>query len=279
MRAAFQALRDHLAANNFFHVADLVTLTIGASSYRWTTSDTDIVHGGNTYAASGPIIGEGTARLSSTLEVDSLDLDLGTGGGVPISGKALALACVDGALDGAEITVDRVYMPTWGDTSLGLRRIFKGRVAGVEPTSTGAQVTIKSALEGLNFRIPRRPIEPSCPLALYSAECGASKAANTTATTIAAGSTRLVVNVASAPGGIDATWWVEGTSGANAGQKRQIASVASLALTLDAPLPYLPSTGDGIAIVKGCARDRTACVGFGNLANYQGFADAPTKEA
>lgn len=280
MRAASQALRDHLAANNFLQIADLVTLTIGASSYRWTTSDTDIVHGGNTYAANGPIIGEGTARLTSSLEVDTFDVELGTGGGIPIAGKALALACVDGALDGATLTVDRVYMATWGDTSLGLRRIFTGRVAAVEPLSTAVRVTIKSAIERLNYRTPRRKIEPSCPLALYSADCGASKAANTHARTVAAGSTKLVVNVTVAPpAGITAVWWIEGTSGANIGQRRQISSVSGSAITLDAPLPYLPVAGDGISIVKGCERNRTACIGFSNLARFQGYADAPTKEA
>jgi uncharacterized phage protein (TIGR02218 family) len=279
MRQASQAFKDFLAANNAFLVADLITLTVAGVAYRWTTASTDIDYDGNSYLAAGPGIKLGKARATSGAEVDTFDIELFTDGSVTIGTKALVLAAAEGALDrSTTLTVDRVYMPTLGDTSLGARRVFQGNVARVEPRSTSVRVTVKSELERLNRDLPLYVYQPACPLILYSPQCGVNKAAHTTTTTVAAGSTRTIVNVAATAPGVDSTWWAVLTSGQNAGQRRQIRLATANSVTLEVALPYTPSVGDGIEIVRGCDQRRETCLGvFNNLARFRGFADMPPK--
>lgn len=169
MKNASAGLIAFLAANNKFQIADLYKITLqDGTIYNWTTGDTDMLG----YSSIGPVISRGRIRTVAGIETGTLEVTLGVSPDAVEEVADLAWSAMDGAFDGATVEVDRIYMPTWGDTSLGTVRIFAGRVAGVQPSGTAIVLTVKSGMEQLSAKFPRRVFQPQCPKALYSVACG-----------------------------------------------------------------------------------------------------------
>lgn len=70
--------------------------------------------------------------------------------------------------------------------------------------------------------------------------------------------------------------WMDVTSGANAGLRREIILNTGNAITLFEPFPLPLAIGDGVNVVKGCDRTRTMCRDdFAMVANIQAEPDIP----
>jgi uncharacterized phage protein (TIGR02218 family) len=276
MKQVSQALRDSLYNNDLHVLADLYTLAFRDGTKRFTSHPTAITVGVTTWAT-GPGFERSDLRCTSGLEVDTLQVTIYPDA-TTVGGVAMVQAARTGLFDAIRFTLQRVYMPTAGDVSAGVVTEFDGTVDKVEASSTEIRLTVKSLLAQLGVQLPRRLTMAQCPYTVYSAACGASKAAFTHTRTAAAGSTASVVNLSSSSTNASVGGTIAFTSGALAGVTRTVKAVSGSAVTVNA-LPAAPTVGDGITVVRGCDRTRTTCgTVFSRLVSFGGFPDTPASE-
>lgn len=287
MRAASDMLRSLLASSETFDIADLYDVELrSGETVRWTSYDMNLTVGEATYLASvwpcGPILKRGQTRIVAGLEVDTLDVTIGSAGAVNLGGVPITRAALDGALDGARLRLSRVFMPTPGDTSPGSLLLFEGRVAGVDPSSTEVKLAIKSELERLNVKVPLNLFARQCSHAVYDRGCALARSEFTDTGTVAAGA-------GAGSFGTDLTqaddWYTLGviafTSGQNVGARRAIRAYAQTggAVSLSVPLVYVPAEGDAFAVYPGCDKRKATCEEkFDNLVHFRGFPYVPRPE-
>ena len=260
MRAASSALRDYLATHNQFLMADLWTLTTKSGfTLRFSSFDRNITYGGNVYPCSDLLVSAPTTKLVLGLEVDEMTLAVAPNKprNVTVNGTPFLQAVRQGVLNRAEVTRDRLFMPSLGDYSLGALRLFTGEICDVEATGIVANLKVKSLPNLLNINMPRRLIQASCPYTFGSAECGVPRASATS--TVLAGSTINAVLC----GLTNASYFFNSgvlrfTSGCNAGISRTVRQWSPGVANLSAPFPNLPQAGDAFTIYTGCSKALSA---------------------
>jgi uncharacterized phage protein (TIGR02218 family) len=277
------ALISYLNSGGVFTLADLFTLTLQPGTVlRWTNSDINLSYGGNSFQSvidqgGIPLVRRGAIRNVRGTEVGTMDLTLLTGGTANLSGTNMCLAAHNGAFDAARVRVERCYMPSPGDTSLGTVCLFEGNNAGTDPGSTQVVLHVKSDLEILQQQMPRVLFQPGCANSFGDSACGINLASLTLTGTVLAGSTSSVLNLSIAGGAANA--YANGvlvmTSGVANGSRRTISASAAGNVTLTVRLPFTPSAGDTFSLYPGCARTRAACASYSNSNNYQGFPFVP----
>lgn len=278
MKAASAALIALLDSDEF-RLADAYTITpkVGAV-LRYTSADIALTHGGHIYQPI--VIARSRTRTVLGIEVDSLKIRISPAPDLTLNGNPFMAAVIAGALDGALVKVERLYMPAWGDTSAGALHGFEGRVADTELDGLEVRITVKSLLELLNVKMPRNVYQVGCCNSLYDAACGVSKAAFGVAGAVQSGSTREVLqtNLAHASGYFDQGMLVFGT-GPNAGVTRTIKAQAGGVVTLSTPLAATPTVGDGFTAWPGCDKTLSMCQArFANQARFRGFPWIPVPE-
>ncbi|MDP5209990.1 DUF2163 domain-containing protein [Microbulbifer sp. 2205BS26-8] len=286
MRNASAQMIALLNGNNTYLIADLYTVSLlTGETHRWNTGDTDLTLDGEVFRHTGPIIERDRIRLKTGLEVDVLNVTLKTGdspqAGIDnhIQGHTLPAAATNGAFDGARVKVQKVYMPTWGDTSPGALLMFEGAVAAVDPSRHQVQLTVKSELDKLNQPMPRTLLKPGCSYSVYDAGCGLSRSALTVTGTINTGSTRQVIKSGL---GQASQYFDLGvlaiTSGPAAGSRRAVRAYAGGDFTLSMPLGVAPQSGDSFTVYPGCYRTRPACAAKNNSNRFRGYPYVPVPE-
>jgi uncharacterized phage protein (TIGR02218 family) len=289
MKPSSPALRTLLASRQFF-VANLYTFTlIGGGVLRYCSGDADITANGHLYPAGGqvgPFFDSASNRAKAHwklgVEVDTLTFDVLPGTST-VLGQPFLAACITGAFDGAELTLERAFMPTYGNTSAGTVILFVGRVAEVDIGRSMATFSVNSHLELLNLNLPRNLYQAGCTNTLGDASCTVNLAGLGITGAAAAGSSSSVIRatIAQASGYFD-QGKIQFTSGSNAGLWRSVKSWVSGSpgtLSLLAPFPTAPSFGDTFTVYPGCDKTQTTCSGkFGNLANFRGFPYVPIPE-
>lgn len=289
MKTASGALIALLNSNVSFKVADLLLFTnIGAGdTLAMCSADFAINDGSNNYlpkSTTGLQFKRTATKSMIGLQVDQMDITLQgvyTYGGIP-----LQQAVANGAFDGAYVTLQRAFMPEWGDTTPGFLWQFSGRISDVEVSRNEIRLRVKSDLELLDVQFPQNLFQPGCTNTLFDVRCGAVKATYTTNTSVAAGaSTTSLIKVTNA----NITDYfnlgtVLFTSGQNTGAKRTIkkftaGTPADIQLML--PLPYVPGVGDTFQLVPGCDKTKTGvngCTKFANTGRYRGCRFIPRPE-
>jgi uncharacterized phage protein (TIGR02218 family) len=259
-------------------LADLWTITtIAGDVLRWTSADVPITTGGNTFLC-GPIIKRGGTRMTSTLEVDALDVTIETGESVTLAGIPLAHAAANGALDGATVKLERAFMQTWGVVSATVH-LFEGRVAAIDPTHTEVAIKVKSLLEILDAKWPRNIYQPACCHQLYSAGCGVARAPWLENGAATGGDTQKINWPNNKPSGHYDQGVIVFTSGQNTGARRTIKSSDSNGLSISLPLAYPAKAGDAFQVAPGCDKLQSTCGNkFGNLNRFRGFPYVPPPE-
>lgn len=292
MKSASAALIA-LLANETFLMADLLTITlVDGTIVRYTTWDTDLAVSGNTYLCDDVKFKRGRTRNVIGIEVDTMTLTLYPGPTNTVEGIGFLTALKNGAIDGARVKVDRLFMATAGDTSAGTASVFSGRVSDCKFGRTEASLSVVSDLILLNVQMPRNVYQPGCLHTLFDDDmlaqgnpatgCKISKASFQTTTAAASGSTTTLVNTAL--GGSPATGYfdlgyVVFQNGQNAGLKRTVKSYASGNFTLMNPLPFAPGVGDAFLAYPGCDKQQSTCSSkFGNLVNFRGLPYVPSAE-
>jgi uncharacterized phage protein (TIGR02218 family) len=284
MKTVSDDLRAILGSSQFY-MADCYTFILAdGTTIRYTTAETAIADQatGHVFAASGPFFERSKVRFQTGVQVDELDITL-TARGSDImfpGGPSWLPALRAGVLDGAEVQLDRAFMPTFGDTSAGLVTLFYGRVVEVDVGRSTATLKVNTHLELLSLQWPWRLFQPGCSRTLFDAGCTLNKAAFGQACAVAGGSSVQVLRttLTQADG-----WASLGTltfgGGTLAGQSFAIKSQAGGALDLLVPLPSLPAIGDALTVYPGCDKTKATCTNkFANLQHFEGEPYVPVPE-
>lgn len=266
-----------------------ITTTDGLA-IRTTTGDKDIVFNSKMfYAGNGnaPLIGvnqlpEVSEKLG--LSVDTLMLDL-LGDKFLVNNQPFISACIGGLLDSARVRGWRLFMPEYGNTSLGGIPKLVGIVSDVEIRVGVVSLTVSNVVELLNVDWPRNLYQGGCLNSLGDDACGVDLAKYTTTCRIENASTRSVLYTSLN----DTTQHpyrfgqLVFTSGLLTGVKRSVRAdnvvVGSIELTH--PLPIPPSVGDAFSLTMGCSKSYTdpdGCVKFANMQRFRGMPFIPTVE-
>jgi uncharacterized phage protein (TIGR02218 family) len=291
MRYASPALISYLESASSAQplmMADLYTIALSnGTTYNWTDADTLLTYRGTNYTAAidqgaQPLIERGEISQKRGLDVSTLDVTLYTQDTAKILGVNANLAANNGSFDLASVLVQRVVMPTWGDTStLGGTILFEGFVGSVDVTSTSIILHVSSYLQLLTNQMPRTLFIPSCANTFGDSSCGYNLALVTTTGTAQAGSSATTIATQSNGYAVNAllNGTITFTSGLNTGIVSAIQSNGSNSVTIVQPLPSVPQVGDAYTIIGGCQKTMGACQGyFGNLAHFRGCPFVPSAE-
>lgn len=284
-----------------FVYAHLYTITLFGTqgTIQITDADFDIAYSGLSFSSKGPFIdvaaSKAVAHWKRGIDVDtwivvvlprSVDV---SGAAYPdkIGSSPWIAAARAGALDGADVQVDRAYFPAWPQpyravgTPTGVLTMFAGTPAEVDCTDTLVALTLNDYREKLLQKLPRNLYQAGCRFTLYGPGCTLNPAIFARTGTIAIVNTPnygLSAGVLPVLGsGTYAQGSIVMTSGLNAGFSRTIVTwnPNTLAISLLNPLPFAVAVGDGFTIKPGCDRQQPTCTLFGNLANYGGEPFVP----
>lgn len=258
--------------------ADCFTFTLASGAVlTYTDVDQPISYNGYVFAANGPLVQGLKYKSSVGLEVDKQQITIAARPTDLINGSPFLNALRQGALDGATVQRDRVFMTALGQPPVGGVTLFHGRVSTVDSVGrTSATVTIASDLIVLDYDMPRNIYSPTCLHTLYDSGCGLIRGTYAANGTVAAGSTPILINFAGALA-LHAQGSLVFSSGLNASVRATVKSVTSgVALNLMYPLPSSPAVGDAFTVYAGCDHTRGTCQSrFNNLANFRGFPFVP----
>lgn len=298
------ALADLINGGSFVY-CHLYTLGLaaGAGAIRITDADLSVTNGVYTWDGRGVRIDRERSRTLAHwkrgLDVDNWLLvvlprttDEVTGDAFPdaINGVPWVQAARQGALDGADVQVDRAYFEAWPSTyqlvaePVGILTMFAGTPAEVDCGDNLVAVTLNDYRELLNIKMPRHVYQAGCRHTLFDAGCTLGSGAFAVAGTAIGGTTRSVIQAApmGAPGsGTFQLGKLQMVSGLNSGFSRTIMTWSSSApgqFTLLNPLPFDVMSGDQFVAYPGCDKTVDTCTLFGNIDNYGGQPGIPQAE-
>lgn len=289
MKAASAGLIALLATRKFFS-ADLYQFSLyngpaAETTLYYTSGDRSINWNGQNWLAppAGPAFdrkdNKAKCHWKVGIEVDTLVFDCIPGPAL-IGGEPFLSAVRQGVFDGAEMTLYRAFMPTYGNTSNGTVVMFAGRIAEIDASRSLATFSVNSHLELFNQQMPRNLYQASCVNTLFDASCGLSASAYAVSGTVAAGSTQSVMNATlSQASGYFNLGKVVFTSGANLGFARTVQAYTKGSpgtVSFISPFPSAPAAGDAFTIYPGCDHlETTCCNKYSNLVNFRGFPYIP----
>ncbi len=288
--------------------ADCFTFSLlnGPSLY-YTNVDYPVAYDGNTFLANGPMVQGLKYKCNVGLEVDRQQISVAARPTDLVSGAMFLQMLADGALDGAIVQRDRVFLtfasspgaywlnalyqldfnpdfnldfgPGLGTPSsvIGGITLFHGRVSTIDEVGrTTSKLTVASDLVVLDYQMPRNLYSATCLHTLYDAGCGLTASSFATNSTAGVGSTTTQVNTSAALA-VHAQGKIVFNTGANAGLTATVQSIlAGVSLTLRYPLPDPPAAGDGFTVYNGCDHTNGTCKSvFNNLARFRGFPWIP----
>jgi len=272
-------------------VAELFTVTLMSGTiYRWTSFDQSLKAASHTWLCArdgAPLITRNRFGVKNTVEVPELELRLGCDDALLGNLKA---HIHNGLFDGATVEMDRVFMPTPGDTQFGYIVLFSGRLSGVTIDAEGITVISKGHNVLMNQQAPRNLYQTNCEHTFCDPGCTLVASTYTfTGRALLSGSTARVLHW-TLPGGFTGDRFTLGkvtmTSGAANGQVRTVRNSSGGFLTLTYPLYDVPNTGDTFSILMGCDRQMASCqarktaagVSVDNSQHYRGFPFVPQAE-
>ncbi len=282
MKPASPSLVAILGGTQFF-MADCYTFTLqDGSAARFTSADQDILDQatGSLFSSKGPEFERSKVKFARGVQVDELDVTVTAKPTDLLDGAPWFQALRAGILDGAEIQLDRAFMPTFGDTSAGLVTLFVGRVVEVDVGRSAATIKANTHLELLNLQWPWRLFQPACSRTLFDAGCGLAKSSFGGAYQVVSGSTvKLIQTNYAQADGTASLGTMTFTSGALAGKSYGIRQQTGGALQPSTPVPVAPAPGDAVTIYPGCDKTQGTCQAkFNNLQNFAGFPYVPVPE-
>ncbi len=280
-----------LAARAPCWVGELFTYTLASGTvYRWTSFDQSLTVAGVIWLAQrdgAPLVTRNRFGVKNTVEVPELEVRLGASDA--LLGN-LKTQIHNGIWDGARAEMDRVFMPTPGDTQYGYVLLFNGRQSGAVIDAEGVTLTAKGDNVLMNQQAPRNLYQTNCLHTFCDSGCTLLESNYSfTGRTVGAGSNAS--NIAyTLPSGFTAANFILGkitmTSGAAIGQVRTIRWASSTSLALTYPLYDAPAPGDSFTLMMGCARQQTSCQTrtpaaggtVNNIQHYRGYPYVPVAE-
>jgi uncharacterized phage protein (TIGR02218 family) len=246
----------------------------------FTSFDQPLVIDGVTYK---PANSFSASQLASDVEMSTADVELL---GALDTDDITATDLLAGVYDHAEV---ELFVVDWSDLSIPKTIVRRGWIG----TINQAGIQFRAELRGLGQRIQAPVIESysaECRVDLFSAKCGASRAAFAVSATVTAltdgslgvTSDNRVFFAASLgqPEGYFAygeVWW---TSGANTGRKTEVRSFAGGRIEIWEPMGLDIAIGDTFTIHAGCDKTKATCRDrFANVINFRGEPDVPGTDA
>lgn len=275
-----------LLASREFYVADLYTFSggnLGTTVLRYTSGDQDIVANGFTYSSggvTGPYFDRSDSKAQCHWKIGTSS-DTLTFGVIPakatVFNVSFSTAVKYGLFDGAAMMLERAYMPTYGDTSVGVVRLFLGRIASIDSGRSMLNFNIASQLELLNLQLPRNLYQATCRNSWGDKGCGVVQSGYTTTAVVSSTSTSsaIICNITGTfPTGTFDQGKVVFTTGVNLGVSASIKSVAfgsPSTISLLGYLPQAPGVTDAFTLYYGCDKTQGAngCAKFANLARFR----------
>lgn len=281
MKTASSALISLLNSGTQFIIADLYDFVlVDGTTLRYTSADKDLTVSGNVYSSAGVKLDRGKTRIVVGVQVDTLDISAYANPTDTIGATPFIQSLGNGALDGAQVTLWRIVMPTFGDTSTGPLWLFSGQVAEIAFGRMSARIRVKSDLQLLNAHMPRNVYQAGCLHTLYDSGCTLNRATFAITGTVSSATLTSITPTASlgANGYFD-LGIIKFTSGANNGVSMTVKQYTSGVFTLMRPLNSVSANGDTFTAYPGCDKLQATCTAkFNNLNNFRGFPYVPIPE-
>lgn len=293
MKPTTPELLTLLSSRQFF-AADMWTITpVNGGVLRFTAGDIDISANGLTYSAGGQTgpywdrtDNKAKCHWGVGTSVDTLVVDVLPGSST-IFGAPFLQAVREGFFDGAEIMLERAFMPQYGNTNYGLVRFFVGRCGSVVSGRSVTTFSINSHLELLNLQFPRNVAQVTCMNTLGDAQCQVVLSSFETTGTISGLPTPDENSFSATLGGTFAAGTfdlgtIKFTSGVLSGLSftvkvcQIIGTTANIELVGFSPSP--PGAGDAFTLFYGCNKsytDSNGCPKFTNTPRFRGFPFVP----
>lgn len=231
----------------------------GASAWRYTSADSDVVYGGNTYTAV-PIA---RGAVEATRETARLALEI-------TCDRALAVLDLFATMppdDIVAVTLRRLHA---GDGEA--ITLWMGRVLNVTWNNAAAGIHCESVFTSLKRTGLRRLYQVPCPHVVYGPGCGLDRAAfdAAAAVTSVSGTTLNLSGLGAFADGHFAGGYLE-WSDAGVINRRAIRQQVGGAVTISFPLPGLAAS-DSVTLYPGCDHTLATCAAkFANALNYGGM--------
>lgn len=279
MKSVTAELLTLLHGGTNFVMADLFAIELVGSAgvLRYTSADIALQWDSQSYRSVA--IKRSRIREQIGVNVDELTVEMWPGM-EEVNGVPFVRAARLGAFDGARLVLRRAFLPAWGSPITGVLTRFSGRVSEIEPNRSGVRMMVRSDLEILDVKLPRRLYQPGCLHTLFDGGCGLTKASFAVAGAVDGTSTTTVIDCnLSNPAGHFALGTVTFTSGPNNGQTRSVKAYTPGSLVLASPLPSAPISGDTFNAFPGCDKTLSTCTSkFANKANFRGHPYIPKPE-
>lgn len=283
MKSASPALLA-LLTSGVFERADLWTVTLnGGSVIRWSGADIPLTYGGHTWPL-GPTVTRGQISEKRGVEVATLAMTIAANADDTINGVPAVQFIARRGLDGANVKLDRAFLPTWQDPVTGTVLRFSGRVTSTPDCSGNeAKITISSWSILFNTQVPANLYQSACLHSVYDTGCALDPAVFQSTGTVTASPAPTQIGFGSGLTG-NAGRWSQGrvlfTSGANSGLTAAVKSNdGSGNFALIQPLPVSPAPGDTFTAFPGCDLTMGTCdTKFNNLGRFRGEPFVPVPE-
>ena len=171
MKAASPALVSLLNDSDRFLMADLYTFTLaGGETLRYSAAPTALTVGSLGFTP-GPKFERSKTKTVIGTQVDELAIRVYPEPSDRVGNYTFLEAAWLGQFDGTLVQLERVFMPSYGDTSPGTVVLFAGRISDIDCSRTAVDLRCRSHLELLNIQMPRRLWQSACTHSFGDAMC------------------------------------------------------------------------------------------------------------
>lgn len=223
-----------------------------------------------------------------TVEIKWMDNTADMGGPVLFPGTTATMlqAMIGKIFIPSRIAIYTAYMPTYGDTHLGVEVKFIGDILKMQATRLGITFTAYDLTWMLDQQSPPNLYQPPCRHTLFNVNCALNAASFTQSATVAGGSTQSLINTTGAlpavgstalPYALGTVTWLTGNNKGLSNFVKLQNSSTQLALDIPTFLPV--QTGDTFSIIPGCDKTFATCLNtYNNLINFGGMRFLPPGE-
>jgi uncharacterized phage protein (TIGR02218 family) len=264
---------NDIEISEYFQPVELYRFTRGPNVWLFTSGDTDIVLGADTYVA----VAIKRGKIEATQDLGKTSLKITMSRRVSFLTQFIATS----PTDIIAVTVTRMH-----DTDTAeLAVTYSGRVVNVKLTENEGEIVCQPLQTALRRPGLRRVYQSSCPHVLYGNECNLSAdvfkvtgvLTDVSGLTITSTAFSVAINPA-----FNATYFVGGYVEfvvAGATNRRFITGHDNGSGILTLNLSFVGiSVGDTVSVFAGCDHTTTTCNGkFNNIANHGGFPFIPIK--
>ena len=279
MKAAGEKLTAYLNTTKYMQSCDLYEFVLKTGvSYYYADTDTNVVYGGHTYVADGPVITRTQIKLTSEVSVDKLTVTINATEKDTIGGVQIIAVAHNGGFEGARVRLRRAFFEN--NVIVDVVDLFNGYAEVKQGGGMTLQLEVKSVVQKLNAEWPQNRYYPLCPYSVYSEQCGlnVSNYRQRVAVTSVPAHNTVTVNT-SVPDGYYDAGGIEWLSGPLVGQSTQILRSQNGQLLFMSPSEAQPEIGNEAFIYPGCDKTADTCrTKFNNFSRNRATPYVPRKE-